>query len=273
MRDMRINRIFEGTSEIQHLFIAREAVDPHMKRGYKILQPETPTGEKLSAAAKAGAHYAAWYPSKYLGWSRYPKFSELGKLGHAHALRRAQLTASGAVDLSRHDAIPGQAGAEADGALPHRRHRHGPVRDGGLDQLRHDAGQEGQPERHGSRRRLLPRGGDAHRDELPLPLHRLRRRGVQARLEFPQGRVRLVQGPAGRAHDAEPASSWRKRTDPKSCQASALRAISHRPPETPEQCRQGYPRASRSRPASPESTRRTCSAARWRGRSRRWPRS
>jgi alkylation response protein AidB-like acyl-CoA dehydrogenase len=81
MRDMRINRIFEGTSEIQHLFIAREAVDPHMKRGFKILQPDTPTGEKISAAAKAGAHYAAWYPSKYLGWSRYPKFSELGKLG------------------------------------------------------------------------------------------------------------------------------------------------------------------------------------------------
>ncbi|MGZ5494996.1 MAG: acyl-CoA dehydrogenase family protein, partial [Thermoanaerobaculia bacterium] len=43
MRDMRINRIFEGTSEIQHLYIAREAVDPHMKRGYKILLPETPT--------------------------------------------------------------------------------------------------------------------------------------------------------------------------------------------------------------------------------------
>jgi hypothetical protein len=80
MRDMRINRIFEGTSEIQHLFIAREAVDPHMKRGYTLLQPETPAGEKLSAAAKAGAHYAAWYPSKYVGWSRYPKFGELGKL-------------------------------------------------------------------------------------------------------------------------------------------------------------------------------------------------
>src|SRR5439155_1024988 len=59
MRDMRINRIFEGTSEIQHLFIAREAVDPHMKRGFKLLQPDTPTGEKLAAAAKAGAHYAA----------------------------------------------------------------------------------------------------------------------------------------------------------------------------------------------------------------------
>src|SRR5438132_8869391 len=80
MRDMRINRIFEGTSEIQHLFIAREAVDPHMKRGYKILQPETPTGEKFAAAAKAGAHYTAWYPSKYVGWSRFPMFGEFGKL-------------------------------------------------------------------------------------------------------------------------------------------------------------------------------------------------
>ncbi len=80
MRDMRINRIFEGTSEIQHLFIAREAVDPHMKRAFKILQPDTPTGEKISTAAKAGAFYAAWYPSRYLGWSRFPKYGEFGRL-------------------------------------------------------------------------------------------------------------------------------------------------------------------------------------------------
>ena len=81
MRDMRINRIFEGTSEIQHLFIAREAVDPHMKRGYKILLPETPTGEKVAAAAKAGAFYATWYPTKYMGWSRFPKHGDFGRLG------------------------------------------------------------------------------------------------------------------------------------------------------------------------------------------------
>ena len=80
LRDMRINRIFEGTSEIQHLVIAREAVDPHMKRGFKILQPETPTGEKITAAAKAGAYYAAWYPSRYLGWSRKPSYGQFGKL-------------------------------------------------------------------------------------------------------------------------------------------------------------------------------------------------
>jgi alkylation response protein AidB-like acyl-CoA dehydrogenase len=90
LRDMRINRIFEGTTEIQHLFIAREAVDPHMKRGYKILQPETPTGEKLVAAAKAGAHYAAWYPSQYVGWSHYPRFGEFGKLSeHMGFVERA----------------------------------------------------------------------------------------------------------------------------------------------------------------------------------------
>jgi hypothetical protein len=80
LRDMRINRIFEGTSEIQHLFIAREAVDPHMKRGYKILLPETPVGEKLGAAAKAGAFYAGWYPSRYVGWSRKPSYGQFGKL-------------------------------------------------------------------------------------------------------------------------------------------------------------------------------------------------
>jgi alkylation response protein AidB-like acyl-CoA dehydrogenase len=90
MRDMRINRIFEGTSEIQHLFIAREAVDPHMKRGYKILLPETPAGEKVQAAAKAGAFYATWYPSRYLGWSRFPKHGEFGRLsGHMGFVERS----------------------------------------------------------------------------------------------------------------------------------------------------------------------------------------
>ncbi len=80
MRDMRINRIFEGTSEIQHLFIAREAVDPHMKRAAFMLQKDASLAEKSAGMAKAGAHYAAWYPTLYAGWSRFPRFTEFGPL-------------------------------------------------------------------------------------------------------------------------------------------------------------------------------------------------
>src|SRR5262249_28290423 len=79
MRDRRINRIFEGTSEIQRLFIAREAVDPHMKRAGVLLKPDAPIGAKAGAVAKAGAHYSWWYPSRFAGWSRYPRFGEFGR--------------------------------------------------------------------------------------------------------------------------------------------------------------------------------------------------
>jgi len=90
LRDMRINRIFEGTSEIQHLFIAREAVDPHMKRAGVLLKADAPVGAKAGAAAKAGGHYAHWYPSLYAGWSRFPRFGEFGPLsGHMGFVERS----------------------------------------------------------------------------------------------------------------------------------------------------------------------------------------
>lgn len=66
LRDMRINRIIEGTTDIMHLFLAREALDGHLQRAGKILHPKTPLLEKLGTAVKAGAWYAWWYPTRWV---------------------------------------------------------------------------------------------------------------------------------------------------------------------------------------------------------------
>lgn len=74
LRDVRINLIIEGTSEIMYLFIAREALDPHLSR-MKPLLMKGGIGAKLGAAIKMAGYYAMWYPSLYL--PRYGSFSGL----------------------------------------------------------------------------------------------------------------------------------------------------------------------------------------------------
>ncbi|MBI4353390.1 MAG: acyl-CoA dehydrogenase family protein [Candidatus Omnitrophica bacterium] len=68
LRDTRINLIIEGTSEIMHLFIAREAMDPHLRRIFPILSPKTSLGEKLKKLAEAFGYYASWYPKQWFSF-------------------------------------------------------------------------------------------------------------------------------------------------------------------------------------------------------------
>jgi Acyl-CoA dehydrogenase, C-terminal domain len=96
-RDCRINTIFEGSSEIMRLFIAREMLDPHLKIGGPMLNSQLPVPERLKSGIRAAGFYATWYPKQWLS----PSASDSGAAIHPVLSQHMRFAAHSSRRLAR----------------------------------------------------------------------------------------------------------------------------------------------------------------------------
>ncbi len=80
LRGVRINRIFEGSSEIMRLFIAREAVDPHLQKAGAFIDEEARVADRAKAGVGLGVYMAGWYGGTVVDSVSRNRYSEYGDL-------------------------------------------------------------------------------------------------------------------------------------------------------------------------------------------------
>lgn len=84
MRDLRINTIIEGTSQIMRLFMAREAMDIHVKKIFSVLSSKQGILKQIQAFFGAIGFYGLWYPKQFLGGVSMPKGGDIPKTLKSH---------------------------------------------------------------------------------------------------------------------------------------------------------------------------------------------
>lgn len=97
MRDCRINTILEGSTEIMRLFLAREAMDPHISKIMPLVKGKVKGFQLVKEIFKLAGHYGVWYPGQMLKGLTSRSYREMGSLAkhfkfiekNAHKLARS----------------------------------------------------------------------------------------------------------------------------------------------------------------------------------------